>query len=58
MTIQMQAAKAFRLKLDKGFTWIAEGQPYEVADDRAAQFHEKTGRGKRMKSTKPAKKGD
>lgn len=57
MTIKMIASKRFRLAQEKGFAWIDPGQPYTVADDKAADFHEETGRGKRVPATAPAKPG-
>ncbi len=57
MTIKMIASKRFRLAQRKGFAWLDPGQPYEVADEKAADFHEQSGRGKRAKPEAPAKTG-
>lgn len=57
MSIKMIASRRFRLAQPKGFAWIDTGQPYEVDDAKAADFHETTGRGKRAKSEAPAKPG-
>jgi hypothetical protein len=55
MKIQMKAAKRIRMK---PMGWIDKGQPYEVESEKLADFHEKTGRGHRVKATKSTKKGD
>lgn len=56
MAIQMIASKRFRLPQGDGFVWIDEGDPYEVATEAEAKFHER-GRGKRVKAeSKEAKK--
>lgn len=57
MSIKMIAAKRFRLAQQKGFAWIDPGRAYEVADERAAEFHERSGRGKRAQTEAPAKSG-
>jgi hypothetical protein len=56
MTVNMIAAKRFRLAQPKGFVWVDPGQPYTVEDAKAADFHESSGRGNRA-STEPAKPG-
>lgn len=59
MTIEMIASKRFRLAQPKGFVWLDPGQPYQVSDQAAAEFHETSGRGERAvtEPAKPGKKG-
>lgn len=57
MSIKMVASKRFRLAQGKGFVWKDEGQEYEVASEKVAEFHETTGRGKRARTEAPAKTG-
>lgn len=56
MTVQMIASKPFRLTQEKGFRWVADGEPYEVPSAKTADHHEITGRGTRAED-KPAKTG-
>ena len=58
MTVQMIASKRFRMGKGKDFRSLDVGDPYEVDDEKAADFHESTGRGKRAKpkTTKGADK--
>jgi|TARA_A100001391_G_scaffold205427_1_gene206153 FKBP-type peptidyl-prolyl cis-trans isomerase (trigger factor) len=57
MSIKMVASKRFRLALEKGFVWKDEGQEYEVSSEKAADYHETSGRGKRAKPATPAPSG-
>lgn len=59
MTIQMTASKRFRLAMTKGFRWIDAGEPYEVGAEKTADYHEKSGRGNRVKTpAATGKKGE
>lgn len=57
MAIDMIASKRTRVPSERGWAWVDPGQPYTVASEKTADFHEETGRGTRAKPAKAAKPG-